>query len=70
MKPGDVWGQEKTGSQSITRTSINPSTGVVNNRRIVIRFRLFDEGLGISLRIPEQNDLKYFTVTDEKTSLT
>jgi glucan 1,4-alpha-glucosidase len=36
-------------------------------RRIVVRFRLFDDGLGFRCEFPVQNDLKYFTLADEKT---
>lgn len=36
-------------------------------RRITIRFRLFNDGLGFRYEFPVQNDLKYFTVLDEKT---
>jgi glucan 1,4-alpha-glucosidase len=36
-------------------------------RQIIIRFRLFDDGLGFRYEFPVQNELKYFTVADEKT---
>ncbi|MBS1796338.1 MAG: glycoside hydrolase family 97 protein [Acidobacteria bacterium] len=36
-------------------------------RRLTIRFRLFDDGLGFRYEFPVQDGLKYFTVTDEKT---
>lgn len=36
-------------------------------RKIVVRFRLFDDGLGFRYEFPVQNDLRYFTVNDEKT---
>lgn len=36
-------------------------------RKIVVRFRLFDDGLGFRYEFPVQDDLKYFTVQDEKT---
>src|SRR5215204_1028746 len=36
-------------------------------RKIVIRFRLFDDGLGFRYEFPVQDELKYFTVADEKT---
>ncbi len=32
-----------------------------------MRFRLFDDGLGFRCEFPVQNDLKYFTLADEKT---
>lgn len=36
-------------------------------RKIVVRFRLFDDGLGFRYEFPVQDELKYFTVQDEKT---
>lgn len=36
-------------------------------RTTILRFRLFDDGLGFRYEFPVQEDLKYFTVLDEKT---
>jgi hypothetical protein len=36
-------------------------------RTMVIRFRLFNDGLGFRYEFPEQDNLTYFVVTDEKT---
>ena len=36
-------------------------------RIMVIRFRLFNDGLGFRYEFPEQDNLTYFVVTDEKT---
>jgi glucan 1,4-alpha-glucosidase len=55
----------------------HPNTEVFNSasnsnakkltRQIVVRFRLFDDGLAFRYEFPVQNELKYFTVNDEKT---
>jgi len=37
------------------------------SRKITIRFRVFDDGIGFRYEFPVQNELKYFTVQDEKT---
>jgi hypothetical protein len=37
------------------------------NRRVVLRFRLFNDGLGFRYEFPAQSALSYFTVTDERT---
>lgn len=37
------------------------------NRMMHIRFRLFDDGLGFRYEFPEQNNLIYFVIADEKT---
>ena len=39
----------------------------VANRNIVIRFRLFDEGLGFRYEFPTQKNLTYFTIKEERT---
>lgn len=42
---------------------MQPSTG----RVMIIRFRLFDDGLGFRYELPAQSKLSYFTVTGERT---
>ncbi len=37
------------------------------NRIIIIRFRLFDEGLGFRYEFPAQKNLTYFTIKEERT---
>jgi hypothetical protein len=37
------------------------------NRRLVLRFRLFNDGLGFRYEYPSQPALSYFTLTDERT---
>lgn len=37
------------------------------NRKILIRFRLFDEGLGFRYEFPSQKDLTYFVIKEERT---
>lgn len=37
------------------------------DRIIVVRFRLFDDGLGFRYEFPEQKNLVYFVIKDEKT---
>jgi glucan 1,4-alpha-glucosidase len=39
----------------------------VTDRNIIIRFRLFDEGLGFRYEFPEQKNLTYFVIKEEKT---
>lgn len=36
-------------------------------RKVIVRFRLFNDGLGFRYEFPVQDELKYFTVSDEKT---
>jgi hypothetical protein len=37
------------------------------NRQLVIRFRLFDDGLGFRYEFPQQNNLVYFVIKEERT---
>ncbi|HEY0678991.1 MAG TPA: glycoside hydrolase family 97 N-terminal domain-containing protein, partial [Chitinophagaceae bacterium] len=39
----------------------------VSGRQMIIRFRLFDEGLGFRYEFPSQKDLVYFTIKEERT---
>lgn len=47
-------------------SDVPPSVKTIT-RRIVLRFRLFDDGLGFRSEFPVQNELKYFVLADEKT---
>ena len=37
------------------------------NRQVIIRFRLFNEGLGFRYEFPQQKNLIYFTIKEERT---
>ena len=37
-----------------------------NDRYIIIRFRLFDDGLGFRYEFPSQKNLTYFTIKEER----
>jgi hypothetical protein len=37
------------------------------DRKIIVRFRLFDDGLGFRYEFPEQKNLIYFVIKKEKT---
>lgn len=63
-----VWGEVKrirNHYRELAVTLLQPS---INNRTMIIRFRLFDDGLGFRYEFPEQKELKYFTVSDERTT--
>lgn len=61
-----VWGEE-----SVIRNHYNEMVvGLKQNdtgRRMSIRFRLFDDGLGFRYEFPQQYELSYFVITDECT---
>lgn len=61
-----VWGEVKE-----IRNHYNEMAVTLNqkgtNRQMLIRFRLFDDGLGFRYEFPEQKDLTYFVIKEEKT---
>lgn len=61
-----VWGEVAT-----IRNHYNEMAVTLNQkstqRQMVIRFRLFDDGLGFRYEFPEQKNLTYFVIKEEKT---
>ena len=61
-----VWGETKD-----IRNHYNELAVTLNqkntSRQILIRFRLFDDGLGFRYEFPQQKNLIYFTIKEEKT---
>lgn len=61
-----VWGEVAS-----IRNNYNELAVTLNqtntNRKILIRFRLFNDGLGFRYEFPQQNNLVYFTIKEEKT---
>lgn len=61
-----VWGEVKT-----IRNHYNELAVTLNqketNRILVIRFRLFDDGLGFRYEFPAQKNLVYFVIREERT---
>ena len=65
-----VWGEVKQIRNHYNELAVTLRQPDVADRRLVLRFRLFDDGLGFRYEIPEQKGLNYFTVSDEKTEFT
>jgi hypothetical protein len=61
-----VWGEVKT-----IRNNYNELSVALNqketNRQMIIRFRLFDDGLGFRYEFPQQKNLTYFIIKEERT---
>lgn len=61
-----VWGEVKT-----IRNHYNELAAILNQksqqRSIVIRFRLYDDGLGFRYEFPQQKNLNYFVIKEEHT---
>jgi hypothetical protein len=62
-----VWGEIKQIRNNYKEVAVTLQQPSVKNRVMIVRFRLFDDGLGFRYEFPEQADLKYFIVSDEKT---
>lgn len=61
-----VWGEEdkiRNHYNELAVTLEQPD----NQRHIVIRFRLFNDGLGFRYEFPQQNNLNYFIIKEEHT---
>lgn len=61
-----VWGEETLIKNHYNELAVTINQKVTN-RKIIIRFRLFDEGLGFRYEFPEQKDLIYFIIKEERT---
>lgn len=61
-----VWGEEKEIKNHYNELmiSLNQNT---TNRKIIIRFRLFDDGLGFRYEFPIQENLGHFVIAEERT---
>jgi hypothetical protein len=62
-----VWGEVRQIRNHYKELTVTLQQPAHKNRRMIIRFRLFNDGLGFRYEVPEQTDLKYFIVSDEKT---
>ncbi len=61
-----VWGETST-----IRNHYNELAVTLNQketkRNIIIRFRVFDDGMGLRYEFPQQEELNYFVIKEEKT---
>ncbi|MBP1618253.1 MAG: alpha-glucosidase [Bacteroidetes bacterium] len=60
-----VWGEEKNIRNHYNELAVTLHQAS-KDRSIVIRFRLFDDGLGFRYEFPQQKNLVYFVIKDEK----
>ncbi len=62
-----VWGEVKRIRNHYRQLTITLQQPSIANRTLVLRFRLFDDGLGFRYEFPRQERLKYFIVSEELT---
>ena len=60
-----VWGEEKEIRNHYNELAVSLKQNETN-RIVVIRFRLFNEGLGFRYEFPQQENLVYFVIKEEK----
>lgn len=61
-----VWGEEKEIRNHYNELAITLKQEETN-RFMIIRFRLFNDGLGFRYEFPQQNELRYFRIKEELT---
>lgn len=61
-----VWGEESAIRNHYNELAVTLKQNGTN-RRMIIRFRLFDDGLGFRYEFPLQNEMRYFTIKEEHT---
>jgi alpha-glucosidase len=59
-----VWGEEKEIRNHYNELAVTLNQPT-NNRYIIIRFRLFNDGLGFRYEFPQQENLNYFVIKEE-----
>jgi hypothetical protein len=62
-----VWGEVKEIRNHCREMTVTLSQKSFQERKVVVRFRLFNDGLGFRYEFPLQDHLGYMTVGDEKT---
>lgn len=61
-----VWGEWKTIRSNYNELAVTLNQ-TATNRKMVVRFRLFNDGLGFRYEFPQQPNLIYFVIKEEKT---
>ena len=61
-----IWGEESEIRNHYNELEVTLDQPM-NNRYIVIRFRLFNDGLGFRYEFPQQQNLNYFVIKEEHT---
>jgi len=62
-----VWGEEKSIRNNYNELLVTLSQKDQKGRYIRIRFRVFNDGLGFRYEFPEQKELSYFIIKEERT---
>lgn len=61
-----VWGETSTIRNHYNELAVS-LVQAVSNRNIIIRFRIYDDGMGLRYEFPQQKELNYFLIKEERT---
>lgn len=61
-----VWGETKTIRNHYNELAVTLKQEK-ENRVMIVRFRVYDDGMGLRYEFPQQNDLNYFIIKEENT---
>lgn len=61
-----VWGETSTIRNHYNELAVS-LVQAVSNRNIIIRFRVYDDGMGLRYEFPQQKELNYFLIKEERT---
>ncbi|MBQ2950853.1 MAG: glycoside hydrolase family 97 protein [Prevotella sp.] len=61
-----VWGETSTIRNHYNELAVS-LVQAVSNRNIIIRFRVYDDGMGLRYEFPQQKELNYFLIKEECT---
>ena len=61
-----VWGEESSIRNHYNELAVHLKQNGTN-RRMTVRFRLFDDGLGFRYEFPQQQEMRYFIIKEERT---
>lgn len=61
-----VWGEVKDIRNNYNELTVTLKQGAEKPRQLVIKFRLFNDGLGFRYEYPEQDNLDYINIKEEK----
>lgn len=59
-----VWGEEKSIRNHYNELAVNLNQPAFD-RHIIVRFRVYDDGMGFRYEFPQQKNLNYFIIKDE-----
>lgn len=62
-----VLGEQRTIRNNYNELEVTLAQPSEKNRKMILRFRLFNDGLGFRYEFPEQEQLKYFIIREEQT---